>query len=60
MENKQPIIDFDASSFHWEKNKKRIGNGCYKYLCMGITSKNKNCLNTPLKSQKFCHVHLKK
>jgi len=60
MENQQPIIDFDAASFHWKQNKKRIDNGCYIYVCMGITSKFKNCLNRPVKSQNFCHVHLKK
>lgn len=60
MENKEPIIDFDDASFHWKQNKKSIGNGCYNYVCMAITSKNKKCLNRPLKSQKFCHIHSKK
>jgi hypothetical protein len=24
-------IDFDAASLAWNKNKKRLGNGCYEY-----------------------------
>ena len=27
-------IDFDEASAAWKKNKKSIGNGQYKYICM--------------------------
>ena len=36
-------IDFDEASRYWNMNKKRIGNGCYAYIC-----------GTPLKNGKFC------
>ena len=30
---KYPIIDFDDASKEWMKNKKKIGNGMYVYIC---------------------------
>ena len=32
-------IDFDEASHYWNANKKRTGNGTYKYVC-GKTLKN--------------------
>jgi hypothetical protein len=33
-------IDFDASA-QWQANKRRLANGCYKYICIGITKNGK-------------------
>tara|TARA_Y100000768_G_C23980035_1_gene685199 strand:+ start:199 stop:393 length:195 start_codon:yes stop_codon:yes gene_type:complete len=59
-EFKNNDIDFDEASKLWKQNKKYIGNGCYIYICMAITVKNKPCLNKPLKNGNFCHIHKKK
>jgi len=33
-------IDFDAASLAWNKNKKRLGNGCYEYKKNAFDEKN--------------------
>jgi len=40
-------IDFDEASRYWNANKKKIGNGCYIYVC-----------GEPLKNGNFCKRHL--
>ena len=32
MEDLSPNIDFDEASRLWRANKRRMGNGCYKYI----------------------------
>ena len=51
------IYDFDYASECWKKNKKYVGNGCYKYLCQGITKKGKKCTRYALNSEIYCKMH---
>ena len=50
-------IDFDEACAVWRENKQYLGNGSYKYICMAITKKRKQCLNKPLENCKYCHIH---
>ena len=52
-------IDFYEASAAWRENKQYLGNGTYKYICMAITKKKKQCLNKPLTNCKYCHIHRK-
>jgi hypothetical protein len=52
--------DFDYASECWKSNKKSIGNGCYKYLCQGITKLGKPCVRTALNGESYCKMHLVK
>ena len=52
-------IDFDEACAVWRENKQYLGNGSYKYICMAITKKQKQCLNKPLENCKYCHIHRK-
>lgn len=51
-------INFDEASQEWLKNKKRIGQGMYKYKCIGITKKNKPCFNSA-ECNGYCKLHKK-
>lgn len=52
-------IDFDAASEAWKANKRSIGNGSYKYICIK-RGKNNNCCNSKcLPGKDYCKVHLK-
>jgi hypothetical protein len=62
-EEKQNIVlefeyDFDNSSKCWKENKKFVGNGCYKYVCEGVTKKGIKCIRTSLDGQIYCKIHL--
>jgi hypothetical protein len=50
-------IDFDAASEAWRANKKSIGNGSYKYICMAICKSGKPCSRKPIESDDFCKIH---
>jgi hypothetical protein len=50
-------IDFDEASKAWKANKKSIGNGQYKYICL---KNNINCKNKCLPGENFCKTHMKK
>lgn len=52
-------FDFDEASNAWKANKIYIGNGCYKYKCMGYTKKNNACKNASFRGHNFCKLHLK-
>ena len=54
----QVNIDFDEASKCWRKNKKLIGNGCYKYICLHKTEIEKPCKRNPEKNSDFCKMHL--
>lgn len=47
-------IDFDEASRYWNMNKKRIGNGCYAYIC-GTPLKTASFVNEP-RTQIMMHV----
>ncbi len=50
-------IDFDEASQYWNANKKRTGNGCYKYVC-GKQLKNDNfCKRNLKKGKEYCIIH---
>ena len=52
------VYDFDYASECWRSNKKYVGNGCYKYMCQGVTKKNKPCVRTALPGEINCKMHL--
>lgn len=54
------IYDFDYASECWKSNKKYVGNGCYKYMCQGVTKKGKPCVRTALPGEINCKMHLVK
>ena len=61
MKDKYTVdIDFDKASTEWKANKKYIGNGSYKYVCIAMTKKNKQCSNKPLQNNKYCYCHANK
>jgi hypothetical protein len=54
------VIDFDGASAAWRANKRRMGNGCYKYVCESITKTGKNCTKVHIVGSTFCNIHFKK
>ena len=51
-------IDFDEASRYWNANKKRTGDGSYKYVC-GTSLKNGNFCKRPMKPyNNTCSMHL--
>jgi hypothetical protein len=50
-------IDFDDATRAWKMNKKSIGNGCYKYICIKITKTGKQCKNDSLRNCEYCRYH---
>ena len=58
--NLEFIYDFDYASECWKSNKKYVGNGCYKYMCQGVTKKGKPCVRTALLGEINCKMHLVK
>ena len=51
-------IDFHAASTAWKLNKKSIGNGCYKYVCVKVKKNGHQCKNDSLKNCEHCKFHL--
>jgi len=54
------VIDFDEASTAWKLNKKSIGNGCYKYVCVKIKKTGSQCKNDSMKNCEFCRLHCSK
>jgi len=50
-------VDFDEASTAWKLNKKSIGNGCYKYVCVKVKKTGHQCKNDSLKNCEFCKFH---
>lgn len=51
-------IDFDEASNAWKANKKSIGNGQYKYICLiKSAAKGKPCRRETMKSCNVCKMH---
>ena len=50
-------IDFHDASVQWRANKKRLANGCYRYICMGTTKMGKPCNRTAQKYEDYCKNH---
>jgi hypothetical protein len=54
-------IDFDDASREWNKNKKRMGNGMYKYKCeSACNTTGKPCTRFSLRESSYCMVHKNK
>jgi hypothetical protein len=51
-------IDFDQASRAWKLNKKSIGNGCYKYVCVKIKNTGSQCKNESLNNCNYCRFHI--
>ena len=49
-------IDFDEASRMWNSNKKKLPNGCYKYVCGKVLKNGKFCQNST-NNDKFCGNH---
>ena len=54
------VYDFDYASECWKSNKKYVRNGCYKYMCQGVTKKGNPCVRTALNGESYCKMHLTK
>jgi hypothetical protein len=50
-------IDFDEASAAWKANKKSIGNGSYKYICIIKTGSN-SCRREAMKGCNVCKTHI--
>ena len=50
-------FDFDEASELWRANKKKLTNGCYKYICMAKTKKGDPCKKSPIMFSNFCKCH---
>lgn len=53
-------IDFDAASDAWKLNKKSIGNGQYKYICLAITKSGNSCKRESMSGFNYCSLHCEK
>lgn len=54
------VIDFDEASKEWNSNKRKIENGCYKYVCKHICKSGEYCKREPRLGNEFCSTHLTK
>ena len=52
-------IDFDDAIMYWNQNKKSVGNGMYKYICVCITKKGDKCGKATWKNGESCYIHTK-
>lgn len=52
-------IDFDEASIAWNRNKKKITNGSYEYICTEITKNKNKCCRKRYKNSKYCYFHRK-
>jgi hypothetical protein len=50
-------IDFDEASECWKSNKKRVGNGCYKYVCCKKTKSGNQCKREAIQGLDCCNLH---
>jgi hypothetical protein len=55
--NEKNLIDFNEASIAWRSNKKSIGNGCYKYICMKKTKLGKICKRESINGNNYCKIH---
>ncbi len=50
-------INFDEAIDAWRANKKSIGNGHYKYICLQKTKSGNQCKRESLKFCDHCKMH---
>ena len=53
------IIDFNESIVAWNRNKKSMGNGHYKYICVHKKTDDSICGKVCYKELEFCWSHRK-
>ena len=53
-------INFDEAIDAWRANKKSIGNGHYKYICLQKTKTGNQCKRESLKFCDHCKMHSQK
>ena len=51
------VIDFDDACEAWKANKKYMGNGTYKYICLQKTKTGNPCKKEARPASDFCKVH---
>ena len=52
-------IDFDEASKMWKFNKKRMGNGTYKYICCELNKSGLKCGRNIADDTACCKTHNK-
>jgi hypothetical protein len=50
-------LDFDEASASWKANKKSIGNGQYKYICLKTTKSGNSCKRESIAGCDYCKQH---
>jgi len=50
-------IDFDDAHRHWMKNKRKLANGLYRYICTGMFRNGSQCNRNPLLGKNTCRIH---
>jgi hypothetical protein len=48
---------FDDAHTHWIQNKRKLSNGMYRYICIGVFNTGKPCNRNPLVGQNTCKIH---
>jgi hypothetical protein len=48
---------FDDAHTHWIQNKRKLSNGMYRYICIGVFKTGKPCNRNPLVGQNTCKIH---
>ena len=54
------VFDFDESSREWNANKRKVGNGCYKYICNFQCKSGNLCKREAKFNEEFCSTHIRK
>jgi len=52
-------IDFDGASAAWLKNKKKLNDCTYKYVCVHCSITGRRCGRAPLANSDYCKAHSK-
>jgi hypothetical protein len=52
-------IDFDGASSAWLKNKKKLNDCTYKYVCVNCSITGRRCGRVPLANSDYCKAHSK-
>jgi hypothetical protein len=54
------VFDFDEASKEWNANKRKVGNGCYKYICNFQCKSGNLCKREAKCHEEYCSTHLRK
>ncbi len=49
-------VHFDDAHNHWIQNKRKLANGMYRYICIGVFKTGKSCNRNPLVGQNTCKI----